>query len=51
MLIIHYTPFRVIKRKFGRLKTRYRGLANNRAHPFTLSTLGILFLVRRRLQA
>jgi len=45
-------PFRVLKRQFGYLKTRYRGLAKNRAQLFTLFTLfalGNLFLVRRRL--
>jgi IS5 family transposase len=42
-------PFRVIKRQFGYLKTRYRGLAKNRAQLFTLFALGNLFLVRRRL--
>jgi transposase, IS5 family len=44
-------PFRVIKRKFGYMKTRYRGLAKNRSHLFTLFALGNLFLVRRRLMA
>ena len=44
-------PFRVIKRQFGHVKTRYRGLANNRAQLFTLFALGNLFLVRRRLMA
>jgi IS5 family transposase len=44
-------PFRVIKRPFGYLKTRYRGLAKNRAQLFTLFAPGNLFLVRRRLQA
>ena len=44
-------PFRVIKRQFGYLKTRYRGLAKNRAQLFTLFALGNLFLVRRRLMA
>jgi len=44
-------PFRVIKRQFGHVKTRYRGLAKNRAHLFTLFALVNLFLVRRRLQA
>jgi IS5 family transposase len=41
-------PFRVIKRHFGYLKTRYRGLAKHRAQLFTLFALGNLFLVRRR---
>jgi IS5 family transposase len=44
-------PFRVIKRQFGHAKTRYRGLAKNRAQLFTLFALGNLFLVRRRLMA
>ncbi len=44
-------PFRVIKRQFGRVKTRYRGLAKNRAQLFTLFALGHLFLVRERLMA
>lgn len=44
-------PFRVIKRQFGHVKTRYRGLAKNRAQLFTLFALGNLFLVRRRLLA
>jgi IS5 family transposase len=43
--------FRVIKRQFSHMKTRYRGLAKNRAHLFTLFALGNLFLVRRRLLA
>ena len=42
-------PFRVIKRQFGYVKTRYRGLAKNRAQLFTLFSLGNLFLVRRKL--
>jgi IS5 family transposase len=44
-------PFRVIKYQFGHVKTRYRGLAKNRAHLFTLFALGNLFLVRRKLMA
>ena len=44
-------PFRVIKRQFGLVKTRYRGLAKNRAQLFTLFALGNLFLMRRRLMA
>ena len=42
-------PFRVIKRQFCHVKTRYPGLAKNRAQPFTLFALGNLLLVRRRL--
>ena len=41
-------PFRIIKRQFGHVMTRYRGLAKNRAQLFTLFALGSLFLVRRR---
>ena len=44
-------PFRVIKRQFGHVKTRYRGLTKNRAQLFTLLALGNLFLVRRKLMA
>lgn len=44
-------PFRVIKRQFGYIKTRYCGLAKNRAQLFTLFALGNLFLVRRKLMA
>ena len=44
-------PFRVMKRQFGHVKARYRGLAKNRAHLFTLFALGNLFLVLRRLLA
>ena len=44
-------PFRILKRQFGHVKTRYRGLAKNRAHLFTLFALGNLFLMRRRLAA
>ena len=36
-------PFRVIKHQFGHVKTRYRGLAKNRAQLFTLFALGNLF--------
>jgi len=42
-------PFRVLKRQFGHIKTRYRGLAKNRAQLFSLFALGNLYLVRRRL--
>jgi IS5 family transposase len=40
-------PFRVIKRPFGHVKARYRGLAKNRAQLFTLFAPGNLFLMRR----
>jgi IS5 family transposase len=42
-------PFRVLKRQFDHVKTRYRGLSKNRAQLFTLFALGNLFLVRKRL--
>jgi IS5 family transposase len=44
-------PFRILKRQFGYVTTRYRGLSKNRAQLFTLFALGNLFLVRRRLLA
>jgi Transposase DDE domain/Phage integrase central domain len=44
-------PFRVLKRQFGYIKTRYRGLAKNRAQLFSLFALGNLYLARRRLMA
>ncbi len=44
-------PFRLIKRQFGHVETRYRGLAKNRAQLFTLFALSNLFLAQRRLIA
>ena len=44
-------PFRVLKRQFGYTRTRYRGLAKNRAQLFSLFALGNLYLLRRRLAA
>jgi hypothetical protein len=44
-------PFRIRRRQFGTVKTRYRGLARNRARIGTLFALANLFLVRRRLPA
>jgi transposase, IS5 family len=44
-------PFRIIKRQFCHVKTRYRGLAKNRAQLFTLFALANLFIVRRSLTA
>ena len=41
---------RKIKRQYGQVKTRSRGLAKNRAQLFTLFALGNLFLVRRKLR-
>ena len=42
-------PFRVIKRQFGHVKVRYRGLAKNTAQLHTLFALANLWLVRRKL--
>jgi IS5 family transposase len=42
-------PFRVIKRQFGHLKVRYRGLAKNTAQLVTLFALSNLWMVRRTL--
>jgi IS5 family transposase len=44
-------PFRVIKRQFGYVKVRYRGLAKNTAQLQTLFALSNLWMVRRRLIA
>jgi IS5 family transposase len=44
-------PFRVIKRQFGLLKVRFRGLAKNTAHVITLFALSNLWMARRRLMA
>lgn len=41
-------PFRVIKRQFGYIKVRYRGLAKNTAHLHMLFALSNLWMVRRR---
>jgi IS5 family transposase len=42
-------PFRVIKRQFGHLKVRYRGLAKNTAQLHTLFALSNLWMARRTL--
>jgi len=42
-------PFRVIKRQFGHLKVRCRGLVKNTAQLQTLFALGKLWMVRKRL--
>jgi IS5 family transposase len=44
-------PFRVIKRQFGLVKVRFRGLAKNTAHIVTLFALSNLWMVRRKLLA
>jgi transposase, IS5 family len=42
-------PFRVIKRQFGHVKVRYRGLVRNTAQLHTLFALSNLWMVRRTL--
>jgi IS5 family transposase len=42
-------PFRVIKRQFGHVKVRYRGLAKNTAQLQTLFALANLWMARKRL--
>lgn len=44
-------PFRVIKRQFGLMKVRFRGLAKNTVHVTTLFALSNLWMARRRLLA
>jgi IS5 family transposase len=44
-------PFRVIKRQFGLVKVRFRGLAKNTAHVVTLFALSNLWMVRKQLLA
>ena len=43
-------PFRVIKRQFGYVKTRYRGLKKNTAQLVTLFALSNLWMARAKLQ-
>ena len=43
-------PFRVIKRQFGYVKTRYSGLKKNTAQLITLFALYNLWMVRAKLQ-
>ncbi|KXU38752.1 transposase [Ventosimonas gracilis] len=42
-------PFRVIKRQFGHVKVRYRGLAKNTAQLYTLFALSNFWMVRGQL--
>lgn len=42
-------PFRVIKRQFGYVKVKYRGLAKNTANLMTPFALSNLWMVRKRL--
>ena len=44
-------PFRVIKRQFGLMKVRFRGLAKNTTHVITLFALSNLWMARRKLLA
>jgi IS5 family transposase len=44
-------PFRVIKRQFGLVKVRFRGLAKNTAHVMTLFALSNLWMARKHLMA
>jgi IS5 family transposase len=43
-------PFRILKRQFGYMKTRYRGLAKNTAQITTLFALGNLWMMRKALR-
>ena len=43
-------PFRVIKRQFGHVKVRYRGLKKNTAQLFTLFALSNLWMMRSTLE-
>ena len=43
--------FRVMKRQFGYIRVRYRGLEKNAAQVFTLIGLTNLYLKRRQLLA
>ena len=42
-------PFRVIKRQFGLVKVRFRGLAKNTGHVLTVFALSNLWMARRQL--
>ena len=42
-------PFRVIKRQFGLMKVRFKGLKKNTSHLLTLFALSNLWMVRRKL--
>ena len=42
-------PFRVLKRQFGFVKVRYRGLKKNTAQIFTLFALSNLWMARGKL--
>lgn len=42
-------PFRVIKRQFGLVKVRFKGLAKNTTHVITLFALSNLWMARHQL--
>ena len=42
-------PFRVIKRQFGHVKVRYRGLEKNTAQLVTLFALSNLWMMRGKM--
>ena len=44
-------PFRVIKRQFGFVKVRFRGMKKNTAQLETLFTLSNLWMARKKLMA
>ncbi|MDP9920995.1 MULTISPECIES: IS5 family transposase [Variovorax] len=44
-------PFRVIKRQFGLVRVRFKGLAKNTAHVITLFALSNLWMARKKLMA
>jgi transposase, IS5 family len=44
-------PFRVVKRQFGHVKVRYRGLLKNTQQMLTLFALSNLWMARRRLSS
>lgn len=44
-------PFRLIKRQFGQMTVRFKGLAKNTAHVVTLFALSNLWMVRQQLIA
>lgn len=44
-------PFRAIKRQFGLVKVRFRGLDKNTAHLLTLFALSNLWMARKKLAA
>ena len=43
-------PFRIVKRVFGYMKVRFKGLAKNTGHVVTLFALANLYMARARLK-